>query len=93
MAKLAGGSCPRILVDRESFEYGTDLEILYRPWYSLGKMAHEGGSMVSMPRGTDPETGGTGSLWRTLSRILFGGETFFQCTSRAFSGGGTVWVT
>jgi hypothetical protein len=63
MAELADGSDSRILVDRESFEDGMDLEILYRPEYSLGKMAHEGGSMVGMSRAGDLETGGT--IWVT----------------------------
>jgi uncharacterized protein (TIGR00266 family) len=77
-----------------------DIEILYRPSYSLGKITLEGGeevlveggSMVSMSDGIDLETGATGGLWRSLSRSLFGGETFFQNTCRAPSGGGAVWV-
>lgn len=78
-----------------------DIEILYRPSYSLGKITLEGGeevrveggSMVSMSHGIDLETGATGGLWRSLSRSMFGGETFFQNTCRAPSGGGTVWVS
>ena len=77
-----------------------DIEILYRPSYSLARIALEGGeevrveggSMVSMSDGVRLETGATGGLWRSLGRSLFGGETFFQNTLRAPSRGGTVWV-
>jgi len=77
-----------------------DIEILYRPSYSLAKIALEGGeevrieggSMVSMSDGISLETGATGGLWKSLGRSLFGGETFFQNTCTAPSGGGTVWV-
>jgi uncharacterized protein (TIGR00266 family) len=76
------------------------IEILYRPSYSLAKIALEGreevrvegGSMVSMSDGVELETGATGGLWRSLGRSLFGGETFFQNTIQAPPGGGTVWV-
>ena len=75
-------------------------EILYRPSYSLAKISLEGGeavrveggSMVSMTDGVALETGATGGLWKSLSRSLFGGETFFQNTITAPAGGGTVWV-
>jgi uncharacterized protein (TIGR00266 family) len=76
------------------------IEILYRPSYSLAKIdlegkeevRIEGGSMVSMSDGIKLETGATGGLFRSLGRSLFGGETFFQNTCTAPSGGGTVWV-
>ncbi len=56
------------------------IEILYRPSYSLAKIdleggeevRVEGGSMVSMSDGIDLETGATGGLWRSLGRSLFG---------------------
>lgn len=77
-----------------------NIEILYRPSYSLGKIKLEGGeqvrveggSMVSMSQGVKLETGATGGLWRSLSRSLFGGETFFQNTFEAPAGGGVVYV-
>ena len=77
------------------------IEILYRPSYSLAKIALEGkeevrvegGSMVSMSDGIKLETGATGGLWRSLGRSLFGGETFFQNTCQAPASGGTVWVS
>jgi uncharacterized protein (TIGR00266 family) len=73
---------------------------MYRPSYSLGKITLEGGeevrveggSMVSMSQGMELQTGATGGLWRSLGRSLFGGETFFQNTYRAPSGGGEVFV-
>jgi uncharacterized protein (TIGR00266 family) len=77
-----------------------DIDILYRPSYSLAKInleggeevRVEGGSMVSMSQGIRLETGATGGIWRSLGRSLFGGETFFQNTCLAPPGGGTVWV-
>ena len=77
-----------------------DIEILYRPSYSLGKISLEGGeevrveggSMVSMSTGVQLETGATGGIWRSLGRSLFGGETFFQNVFRAPAGGGEVFV-
>jgi uncharacterized protein (TIGR00266 family) len=78
-----------------------DIEILYRPSYSLGKITLEGGeevcveggSMVSMSQGVTLETGATGGLWRSLGRSLFGGETFFQNVFQAPAGGGVVYVS
>jgi uncharacterized protein (TIGR00266 family) len=78
-----------------------DIEILYRPSYSLAKITLEGGeavrveggSMVSMSHGIELETGATGGFWKSLGRTLFGGETFFQNTCRAPADGGTVWVS
>jgi uncharacterized protein (TIGR00266 family) len=77
-----------------------EIEILYRPSYSLGKISLEGGeevrveggSMVSMSAGVELETGATGGIWRSLGRSLFGGETFFQNTYLAPPGGGVVYV-
>jgi uncharacterized protein (TIGR00266 family) len=77
-----------------------EIEILYRPSYSMGaiKLAAgeqvrvEGGAMVGMSRGMTLETGATGGLFKSLGRSLFGGESFFQNTFKAPVGGGTVWV-
>jgi len=76
------------------------IDILYRPSYSLAKITlegkeevlNEGGARDSMSGGVKLETGATGGLWRSLGRSLFGGETFFQNTCQAPSNGGTVWV-
>ena len=77
-----------------------DVEILYRPAYSLGiltlenkeEVRVEAGSMVSMSHGVDLETEATGGLFASLSRRLLGGESFFQNTFQAPPGGGQVTV-
>jgi uncharacterized protein (TIGR00266 family) len=77
-----------------------EIEILYRPSYSLGllkleggeEVRVEGGSMVSMSAGVDLETEATGGLFASLGRSLFGGESFFQNTFQAPAGGGQVAV-
>jgi uncharacterized protein (TIGR00266 family) len=77
-----------------------EIEILYRPSYSLGlltleggeEVRVEGGSMVSMSAGVDLETEATGGLFQSLGRSLFGGESFFQNTFQAPPGGGQVAV-
>jgi uncharacterized protein (TIGR00266 family) len=52
----------------------------------------EGGSMVSMSSGVTIETSATGGLLSSLSRKMFGGESFFQNTYQALSGGGKIVV-
>lgn len=77
-----------------------DVEILYKPSYSLGviKLADgeevrvEGGAMVSMSPGMTLETGATGGLFKSLGRALLGGESFFQNTYRAPDTGGEISV-
>ena len=77
-----------------------EIEILYRPSYSLGMLTLaggeevrvEGGSMVSMSDGVVLETEATGGLLASLGRSLFGGESFFQNTFQAPAGGGRVAV-
>jgi uncharacterized protein (TIGR00266 family) len=77
------------------------IEILYRPSYSLGLIKLEGGeevrveaaSMVSMTDGIDMETGTTGGLLKSLGRALVGGESFFQNTYKAPKDGGEVAVS
>jgi uncharacterized protein (TIGR00266 family) len=77
-----------------------DVEILYRPSYSLGviKLAGgeevrvEGGSLVSMSSSVTLETGATGGLFKSLGRALLGGESFFQNTFKAPRDGGEVTV-
>jgi uncharacterized protein (TIGR00266 family) len=76
------------------------IEILYRPSYSLGLIKLEGGeevrveaaSMVSMSDGVDMDTGTTGGLLASLGRALVGGESFFQNTFKAPRDGGEVTV-
>ena len=77
-----------------------DVEILYRPSYSLGviKLAAseevrvEGGAMVSMSPGITLETAATGGIFKSLGRALLGGESFFQNTYQAPAGGGEIAV-
>jgi uncharacterized protein (TIGR00266 family) len=70
-------------------------EILYQPAYSLCRvsldsgesMRAESGAMVSMTGGVRIETAATGGLMKSLGRSLLGGESFFQNTFHADSGG------
>lgn len=77
-----------------------NVDILYKPSYSLGviKLAGgeevrvEGGAMVSMSPGLTLETAATGGILKSLGRALLGGESFFQNTYRAPSNGGEITV-
>lgn len=77
-----------------------DIDIIYRPSYSLGvirlaggeQVLVEGGSMVAMSQGVTLETKATGGFLKSLGRSLLGGESFFQNTYRAPAGGGTIYV-
>lgn len=77
-----------------------DIDIIYRPSYSLGvirlaggeQVLVEGGSMVAMSQGVTLETKATGGFLKSLGRSLLGGESFFQNTYHAPAGGGTIYV-
>jgi uncharacterized protein (TIGR00266 family) len=77
-----------------------DVEILYRPSYSLGvirldggeQVRVEGGAMVSMSPDITLETAATGGILKSLGRALLGGESFFQNTFLAPAGGGEITV-
>lgn len=77
-----------------------NVEILYRPAYSLGilKLAGneevrvEAGSMVAMTQGIAMETKAAGGLLKSLGRSLLGGESFFQNTYKAPPSGGEISV-
>ena len=77
-----------------------DVEILYRPSYSLGviklspseEVRVEGGAMVSMSPGMTLETAATGGIFKSLGRALLGGESFFQNTYQAPASGGEISV-
>lgn len=77
-----------------------EVEIMYRPSYSLGviKLAGgeqvrvEGGAMVSMSPEVTLETAATGGILKSLGRALLGGESFFQNTYLAPAGGGEITV-
>ncbi len=73
-------------------------EILYRPSYSLAKVAlspnekirTEGGAMVSMSADLSVETQARGGLLSSLARTVLGGESFFLNTYTASSAGGEI---
>lgn len=77
-----------------------NVEILYKPSYSLGvirlaageQVRVEGGAMVSMSPGMTLETGATGGFLKSLGRALLGGESFFQNTYKAPNNGGELSV-
>jgi len=77
-----------------------EVEILYRPSYSLGvlKLAGgeqvrvESGSMVAMSQGIAMETKATGGVLKSLARSVLGGESFFQNVYTAPPSGGEVAV-
>lgn len=77
-----------------------EIEILYKPSYSLGvlklgggeQVRVEGGAMVSMTAGITIETKATGGILKSLARSMIGGESFFQNTYNAPSSGGEVTV-
>jgi uncharacterized protein (TIGR00266 family) len=70
-------------------------EILYQPAYSLCRVSFapgeslraESGAMVSMSGGIRIETKATGGIMKSLGRSILGGESFFQNTFHADSGG------
>jgi len=70
-------------------------EILYRPSYSLLKIAMErgelltaeAGAMVSMSEGINIETTMKGGLFGALKRSVLGGESFFMNTFKANEAG------
>ncbi len=76
------------------------IELLYRPAFSMGVIQLEGNeevrveaaSMVSMSQGITLETQATGGFFKSLSRSVFGGESFFQNTYQAPPGGGRLAV-
>ncbi len=77
-----------------------EVNILYRPSYSLGvirlgpneEIRVEGGAMVSMSQGVVVETKAAGGILKSLARSVLAGESFFQNTFRAPASGGEVTV-
>lgn len=77
-----------------------NIELLYRPAFSLGIIHLDGGeqvrveaaSMVSMSQGITLETAATGGFFKSLGRAVLGGESFFQNTYTAPSTGGSIGV-
>ncbi|MFN4293413.1 MAG: TIGR00266 family protein [Thermoflexales bacterium] len=76
------------------------VEILYRPSYSLGvirlepneEIRAESGAMVSLSQGVVVETKAAGGILKSLARSVLAGESFFQNTFRAPANGGEVTV-
>ena len=76
------------------------VEILYRPSYSMAilrlaggeEVRVEGGSMVAMTNGITLDTKATGGVLKSLARSVLGGESFFQNMYKAPAGGGEVNV-
>ncbi len=77
------------------------VEILYRPSYSMGvvklgpseEVRTEGGAMVAMSPGVTIETKATGGILRSLARSVLAGESFFQNTYQAPAQGGQIMVS
>jgi len=76
------------------------IELLYRPAFSLGiihldgdeQVRVEAASMVSMSQGITLETAATGGFFKSISRAVLGGESFFQNTYQAPASGGRLAV-
>ena len=76
------------------------IELLYRPAFSLGiihldgneQVRVEAASMVSMSQGITLETAATGGFLKSISRAVLGGESFFQNTYTAPPEGGRIGV-
>ena len=76
------------------------VEILYRPSYSMAvlklsgseQVRVEGGSMVGMTAGMSLETSASGGVLKSLARAVLGGESFFQNLYKAPAEGGELSV-
>ena len=76
------------------------IEVLYRPSYSLAviklgqneEIRIEAGAMVSMSQGVTIETKAAGGFFKSLSRTMLGGESFFQNFFKAPAQGGEITV-
>jgi uncharacterized protein (TIGR00266 family) len=75
-----------------------EIEILYRPSYSLAiarltpneRIRAEGGAMVSMSSTVNIETRADGGLFKSLGRAMLGGESFFVNFFQASAQGGEI---
>ena len=75
-----------------------EIEILYRPSYSLSvvklqpneEIRVEAGAMVSMSQSISIETKATGGFLKSLGRAVLGGESFFQNYFKASAVGGEI---
>jgi uncharacterized protein (TIGR00266 family) len=77
-----------------------EIEILFRPSYSLGviklapdeQIRMDSGAMVSMSQGITIETKASGGFLKSLTRAALGGESFFQNFFKAPPTGGEITV-
>ena len=77
-----------------------EVEIMYRPAYSMGvvklagneKVNVEAGSMVGMSAGMTLQTQATGGILKSLARSVLGGESFFTNIYTAPANGGELLV-
>jgi uncharacterized protein (TIGR00266 family) len=75
-----------------------DIDIQYRSAYSLAvvklgpseRIRAEAGAMVSMSDGISIETKAEGGIFKSVTRVLLGGETFFQNSFQASIHGGEI---
>jgi uncharacterized protein (TIGR00266 family) len=75
-----------------------DIEILFRPSYSLAvvklspneKIRVDSGAMVSMSQSVTIETKAAGGFLKSLTRSVLGGESFFQNFFQASAEGGEI---
>jgi len=76
------------------------VEVHYRPSYSMAEVAldageglnAESGAMVAMSPGVQVETKMRGGLMKSLARSMLGGESFFMNTYRASDRSGVVML-
>ncbi|MDX1417368.1 MAG: TIGR00266 family protein [Candidatus Promineifilaceae bacterium] len=74
------------------------VDIRYRPAFAMAMVTLEpqesiqveGGAMVGMSAGMEMETGATGGLFKSLTRKVFGGESFFLNTYTGVKAGDSV---
>ncbi len=77
-----------------------NIDIHYRPSYSMAEvtleqgegLSAESGAMVAMSPGVDIETKMRGGLMKSLARSMLGGESFFMNTYRSKAAGGMVML-
>jgi uncharacterized protein (TIGR00266 family) len=75
-----------------------NIELLFRPSYSLAvvklqpneKIRVDSGAMVSMSQSISIETKAAGGLFKSLTRSVLGGESFFQNFFQASAEGGEI---
>jgi uncharacterized protein (TIGR00266 family) len=75
-----------------------NVDILYRPSYALARVTLESkesiqveaGAMVGMSPDLEMKTEASGGLLKSLSRSMFGGESFFLNTYTAAAAGDTI---